>query len=186
MKHNIDLPWNKYGVIAELASRLPSKSPQFGKTVLQKIVFLLEKIYNVNLGYEFKLHTHGPFSAELLDDLDYTQALGGVLVQYVQAGGYEISPGSENSRLREKADDFLKGNIMIIAKAIDEFGGFSAKDLELQSTIIFVDQDIKQAGQSIPRERFILLINEIKPHFTKEAIGSTLDNLKGKGYLTAV
>jgi len=184
MKYRIDLPWNRYGLIAELASKLPSKSPQFGKTVLQKMIFLLQKIYKVNLGYEFRLYTHGPFSTELLDDLDYTQLLGGVQINYVQSWGYEISPGAENDSLRDKANDFLKDKKQTIEKVIEEFGGLSAKDLELHSTIIFVDQDIKQTGQSFPRDRVVLLINELKPHFTKETIGLALDKLKGKGYIT--
>jgi uncharacterized protein len=184
MKSSIDLPWDRYGLIADLASKLSSKSPQFGKTVLQKIIFLLQKIYKVNLGYEFKLYTHGPFSAEVLNDLDYTQSLGGVQINYVQSGGYEISPGVENESLRDRAHNFLVDKEQILEKAIEEFGRFSAKELELHSTIIFVDQDIKQTGQSFPRERFVLLVSEIKPHFTKESIEIALDRLKRKGYVT--
>lgn len=44
--------------------------PQFGKTVLQKLVYLLTTIYVVPTGYEHTLYTYGPFSAELASDVE--------------------------------------------------------------------------------------------------------------------
>jgi len=40
MSFTFDLPWNKYGIIVDLAKRLECVSPQFGKTALQKTIIL--------------------------------------------------------------------------------------------------------------------------------------------------
>ena len=53
-----------------LATKLDGVSPQFGRTVLQKLVYLLHVLYGVNPGYDFELYTYGPFSSQLLSDLD--------------------------------------------------------------------------------------------------------------------
>ena len=110
MKDQLVIPWPRYGLIAELAHRLDGLSPQFGKTVLQKMVFLLQELHDIDCGYDFTLYTYGPFASLLLQDLDLAESLKGVDVHPAEgvAGGYTIKPGEANSWLRAKAGGFLK------------------------------------------------------------------------------
>jgi len=48
--------WDQYGLMAELALKLKGVSPQFGKTVLQKLVYILQEIYRVPCGYDYILY----------------------------------------------------------------------------------------------------------------------------------
>jgi len=109
MMDSLPIPWNRYGIIAELACRLKGASPQFGKTALQKSVYLLQALYGVDCGYDFSLYAYGPFCSDLLGDLDTTGTLGGVQVHALGWGldGYQIEPGPRSDAIREKAKAFL-------------------------------------------------------------------------------
>ena len=66
----------------ELAIRLEGTSPQFGKTAFMKMAYLLQELYEVPLGYRFSLYTYGPYSAEVLADLEYAKLRKRVEVEY--------------------------------------------------------------------------------------------------------
>ena len=57
MRDNLQIPWEQYGLIVDLTQRLKDKRPQLGKTALQKLVYLLQHVYNVECGYDFSLYT---------------------------------------------------------------------------------------------------------------------------------
>ncbi len=182
----VNIPWFRYALIAELADRLKDISPQFGKTVLQKIVFLLQELYHVNLGYRFDLYMYGPFSTELLQDLDLVESLGGVSVEPVLlgSGGYQIRPGVQNQRVREKAKDFLKKISDKLDKLLEEFGKCSAKELELYSTIFYVSKELMHSQGTTSRKDLARIVNEIKPKFFPGEIQRAIDELVKKGYLS--
>ncbi|MGC8605605.1 MAG: YwgA family protein, partial [Desulfomonilaceae bacterium] len=163
----VNTPWHRYALIAELALRFEGKSTQFGKTSLQKMVYLLQELGDVSTNYHFSLYTHGPFTAQLLGDLDLVEALGAVKVQYVlsEYGGYQISPCSEWKAIRDKGAQFLDDNRDAIDRLVNGFGRFSAKELELRSTIVYLDREIKRSKKSLDRGGFIGLVKKIKPQF---------------------
>ncbi len=181
----VNTPWHRYALITELAQRLEGKSAQFGKTSLQKMVYLLQELNDVSTNYKFSLYTHGPFTAQLLGDLDLVEALGAVKVQYVlsEYGGYQISPCSEWKAIRDKAAQFLDKNKDAIDRVVNEFGGFSAKELELRSTIVYLDREIKRSKKSLDRAGFIGLVKKIKPRFSEEAIENALVELENQDYV---
>ena len=78
MACSINTPWHRYALVAELTSRLEGKSPWFGKTALQKLVYILQEAFDVDCGYDFQLYTHGPFTSQLLADLDLAESFGAV------------------------------------------------------------------------------------------------------------
>jgi len=178
MTASLNIPWNRYGLIAEIAFRLKDICPQFGKTILQKMVFLLQEAYGVECGYQFDLYTYGPFSSQLLQDLDLVETLGGVQVYPVISGlgGYHIVPGEKNDALREKAKDFLQNTDVSsnIDTLLKEFGGFNAKELELMSTIIYVNRDMK----TITRNKMVEVVNGLKPKFSQSEILEAIGKLE--------
>ncbi|AFM22872.1 hypothetical protein [Desulfomonile tiedjei] len=181
----IDTPWHRYALIAELAQRLGRKSRQFGKTSLQKIIFLLQELEEVPTNYQFSLYTHGPFTAQILGDLDLVEGFGAVKVRYFTEGygGYQISPDRESESIRNKAAQFLDQNKEKIDKVVDEFGAFSAKDLELRSTIVYLDRDAGRTKKDLSRDRFIQLVKRIKPRFSEDTIAVALKELEEKGFV---
>jgi len=167
--------WEKYALIVELADRLKNTSSQFGKTALQKMIFLLQEVYNVDLGYKFDLYTYGPFTSELLQDLDLVESIGGVKVLPTALGaggvkGYQILPGERGEAVKEKAKEFLDKISDSLNNLINNFGHYSAKSLELRSTIVYVAKDMVRSKGTVDQSELVRIVKEIKPKFSSDDI----------------
>lgn len=179
MKTDFEIPYDRYALIAELAQR----SSSLGRTALQKKIYLLQALFDMKLGYDFSLYTYGPFTSEILSDLDAAEAIGAVRVNNVASGygGYEIKPGEESSRVASKAKSFLDENRIKLDQLFNEFGDYNAKDLELRATIVFVDKDLKILGH--PPDEVLDTVREIKPGFSIEQIKKAATELAQKDYI---
>jgi uncharacterized protein YwgA len=169
------------GLIADLTKRLKDISPQFGKTVLQKMVFLLQEVYHVNVGYSFGFHTFGPFSSDLLGDLDIAENSGVVVVNTGEGAyghGYVIKPGERIEACLTDAGEFLKANSQHISDLVSAFGGKSAKELELLTTIIYLNKEIQLDVDKMTRDEAISKIRELKPKFTESEVLKGMTELK--------
>lgn len=173
------IPWEKYGMIAYLAKKIQGLNTQFGKTTIQKLIYILQEIYGVNIGYKYILYNYGPYSQDLASDLDYVAALDGVTISWVNSGGYDIKPGDRNEVFIEKSSGFINLNKEKIDQAIMEFGGYNAKELELRATIIYMvhEHDEKDI------EKIVEKVYDLKPYFSCEKIRSAVIELKEKGLL---
>ncbi|MHB1461517.1 MAG: hypothetical protein ACYC1M_09575 [Armatimonadota bacterium] len=185
MTNHIDVPWHRYALISEMADELQGKSAQFGKTVLEKMVYLLQVLYGVDCGYDYSLYTYGPFCQELLGDLDYVESLGGVMISHGVFGGYDIKPGAKKDTIVKLGREFIEKHQACLHKVIDKFGSYSAKELELRSTIVYADRDIIRSSKNdMSRSEFIQLVQQIKSHFDLEQIGEACDQLVVNGFIT--
>ncbi|MCP4157284.1 MAG: hypothetical protein GY757_56765 [bacterium] len=184
MKINLNIPWHKYALIIELADRLQKKSPQLGKTVMQKMVYLLQEVFGIDCGYYFEFYTYGPFTSELVHDLDYVEHIGGVKILPVQSqkGGFQISPGEKADILKEKGKAFIEGSKVTSALTtlIDQFGSFGASELELRATIVYVERELKQRGQQPTIAEVAGVVREAKPKFSPDTIKLAIDELSQK------
>jgi len=175
-----ELPWNQCGVISELTKKLSTTSPQFGKTVLQKMVFLLQEVHHVDLGYSFNFYTYGPFAAELLGDLDFAQRVGAVEVLAVglEVGhGYKIIPGKKVDEILQRTCSFLKENMSGIDAVVDSFGKKTAKELELLTTIVYLNKEVTSNEMTMTESDAVLKIRELKPKYSDNEVKQGLHEL---------
>jgi len=190
MKVSLDIPWQRYALIAELTKQCQEKCPQFGKTVLQKMVYLLQEVFHIDCGYDFDIYAYGPFTPQLLQDLDLVEHIGAVKIYPVasMSGGYEIKPGDQAAHLIEKGSDFLQKYEVkkAIETLVDEFGCFRAKDLELRSTIIFVQRDFQKHGKPLSAAGLIEIVKQLKPKYTDLEIQEAIEELRKKRYLETI
>ncbi len=181
------VPWNRYALITELARRLEPTSSQFGKTALQKIVYLLTDLFGIPTGYEFEFYNYGPFSSQLHHDLDLVAHIGGVVVEDYSAefAGYVISPGERADALIEKGAEFIHSSEVdkAISRVVDEFGDFNASELELRATILFVDRDLAARGKPTNKDDILSIVQKLKPRFDKLTIESALEGMATGEYL---
>jgi len=176
----LNIPWHKYALIVTLAERMQTKN-SLGKTTLQKLVYILQSVYNVPCDYSFALYIYGPFCAELAEDLDYLDALKGVEVKYDRSlNRYEIYPGEIKESIQNRAKDFLKKYEKQIDYVVENFGSLKVRELELCSTAIFVLKDAQMSGQKLSRAEVIREIKGIKPHFSEMEIENGLSVLEKK------
>ncbi len=186
MAGNLNIPWKRYGVIVDLARRMESKQSQFGKTALQKMIFILQDVFKIDCGYEFSLHTYGPFSSQIVHDLDFVETSKGVEVQSIgPSSGYIILPGLEADRLQEKAAEFLNNPEVqnALNRLVEEFGDYSAKDLELISTITYVTKDLSEHNDFPARGEVVQTVKQLKPKFSEDLIDKQIQDLLDNAFI---
>src|SRR5688572_11107025 len=81
------------GYVMEIVRRKP-ETTRLGKTSLLKLIYLLQEVYGVNLGYRFSLYTYGPYTASVMSDIDYMDGTGILSVEYNGDIGYSIKAGA--------------------------------------------------------------------------------------------
>jgi hypothetical protein len=171
MKEINDL-WNRVGLIAKLAEEFQNSIAQFGKTVVMKCLFILQEVYKVPLGYNFSLYTYGPYCSDVLSDLDYSEAVEAVSIHSISTGtgGYSVEPSGKTEEYIRKAELFLEQNQRSIKEVIQLFGGMTAKDLELRSTIIYIYKNYLKNKWEISNSEIAGDVKELKPYFTTKQI----------------
>lgn len=175
------IPWNQYAVLAYIVREVGGKTT-LGKTALQKIVYLLQEIGRVPIGYQYFFYHHGPYSADLAGDIDFVSTLGGINVSYDSfINMYSITEGSKIDMLLGKGSDFLKAYKDKIDRVISDFKGKKAKDLELLSTIVY-SVGMAQGESSLSEKELIGQVSALKPKFNNVQIEEALAALRGKGY----
>ncbi|MBF0560164.1 MAG: restriction endonuclease [Nitrospirae bacterium] len=187
MNITFDIPWKRYVLIAELAKRLDTVSPQFGKTALQKLVFLLQEVYKIDCGYDFELYSYGPFDSQLLGDLDLVESWGCVSVESVNAllGGYRIHPTKKVDLVREKATGFLDDakTKSALDNLVSTYGALKARDLELRATTVYVERNLWAKNESPDKTTVCRFVAQIKPRFTRREIDQVVDELSERGHI---
>jgi len=155
-----------------------------GRTAVMKFSYLLQTLRKVPLGYRFSLYTYGPFDQEVLSDL--TQAenrklVKSSLVAYPNGGyGYEIEARAQRAKgTTERYQDDIRW-------VWNRFGTYTAGELEMASTIIFVDRSMKQRNEAIQIAELVRKVRGIKPHIGQERIERETRRLNDEGLLVSV
>jgi hypothetical protein len=181
---NAAIPETRIAVLARMVKNAPSKS--LGRTQVMKLFYFLQELKGVPLGYDFRLFNYGPFDSEVLSDLSSACGLGTVVedtVLYPSGYGYAIKPGPQVDRFEADlaaADETLGSQVDLLVR---EFGAFSASELELRSTVLFVDREFAGGGQTATAEEIIERVRHIKPHFDSATIRKRVAEMAEKGHL---
>lgn len=169
----------RHALIADLSMRLAEVSPQFGKTVLMKLLYLLQEVYRLPLGYSFSFYTYGPYCPEVLVDLDHVKRQEGVRVRFLpdDPGGYKISPGPAADRVRFAAKQRLDTYADQLEKLVSSFGSFRARDLELRTTIVYLWKHMTPAARG-NKVALMDIVRQLKPHFTTMEVETAVRELQ--------
>jgi hypothetical protein len=134
-----------------------------GETHIQKAAFFLQEMLSVDMGYEFILYKHGPFSFELRDELVSMQA-DQLLELAVRQQGY-----GPTYLVTEFGGDFLKRFPKTTARYLDqvafvsdEMGDKGVAELEKLATAFF----IANRERSMSTEDRAQMLVELKPHIS--------------------
>jgi hypothetical protein len=170
---------NRLGTFVRLAEQTYGS---LGRTQLMKLCYFLQAFRGVPLGYYFTLYAYGPFDSDVLADLQTAEGMD-VLhaeVEYYPGGyKYDIRPGEKAEKAKSYAGDFLAAHRKDIDWVAAKFGSRLAADLELLSTIAFVNQE---EGVS-SRDELIERVKLVKPHFSRRQIGREVEWLSGEKLL---
>lgn len=158
-----------------LISVLAEQSPKgaIGRTGVMKLLYFLQVLRDVPLGYRFTLYSYGPFDSDVLSDLADSEALRAVkatINQFSGGYGYQITPGPNANWLQERAVEFLGEHGEDIEWVMANFGNLNSGQLELVSTIVYVDQEAAENNQGLSLDEIGEIVHEIKPHFSQDKI----------------
>jgi len=160
---------HRFAIIRYLVDNLKD----VGKIKIQKLIYFLQFICKVPLGYVYKMHYYGPYSDELNDDLIVMQSNENVKIEVDPSGyGYHIIPGTEAVAIDENV---LTKYSEQIDKCLGEFGDFSPNQLEIISTLHFVKYVAGVSDEKKVIEKTVML----KPVFPKSLIEETYKQLEG-------
>jgi len=139
-----------------------------------KLCYFLQVLKGVPLGYEFTLYSYGPFDSEVLADLQTAESfsvLESSLSHFPGGYSYQITPADNATQAVRQANEFVKNYKAKIDWVATNFAARPASELELLSTIIFVDRQDKVDG----RMHLANLVKAIKPQFSEGEILRKID-----------
>jgi len=168
---------------------LHSPNKKLGRTAVMKLAYFLQELKGIPLGYDFRLFTYGPFDSEVLTDLAIGANLKGlkeVTKIYSLGFGYEITPGSKATEIGQELESKSPEIAERVREVVNEFGGLSAAELELRSTIFFADRDIARSSEPTDAENLVERVRQIKPHFTSSTIRERVDEMQARGWLRSL
>jgi len=175
----------RLAIIAALAQRLTGG---MGRTALMKLVYFLQTLKDLPLGYSFRLYTYGPFEPQVLEDLKVAEMMGAVrstVFSYPGGYGYEIRSGEHADRVAGRARDELAAYERALDWVVEEFGSRSAIDLEMASTIVYVDRASAAKEAQLSTVEIAARVEEVKPRLQRALIQAEAQKLKDNGLLIA-
>lgn len=150
--------------------KMLQENPGMGKTAVMKTIFMLQQVKHVDLGCEFSIYTYGPYNADVMEDIDELVSEGFLSSNaycYKDYIGYTLSAIDSKVEAMPK----LKNTDAVALKEILDFvKGKSAKELELYSTIIYVDDWYSKNENTNNTHAIIKKVHELKPHFSERVI----------------
>lgn len=172
---------NRLGVFVELAE---ATKGNLGRTTLMKLCYFLQELRDVPLGYSFTLYSYGPFDSDVLSDLQTAETMGVLSadIEYYSGGyRYHIQPDENGKRAKHVAKTFLEDHRKDIEWVTKKFGSRTASDLELLSTIVYINSE-----EGIKKRRVLVeRVKSVKPHFSESHIDRQIDWLEENQLLPA-
>jgi len=176
---------DRVALIGYLAAHHPAG--WIGRTALMKVCYFLQVLRDVPLGYSFSLYSYGPFDSAVLSDLGTAETLGVINEAPLPTGyGYKVESAVSDDDLNELASDFLSRYRTDFDWAIREFATSPVSDLELESTIVYVDREASDANGSLSEDELVQQVRDVKPQFSVQKIRGHVQVLKPKGFLEAL
>jgi uncharacterized protein YwgA len=176
----------RLGLLPVLAER--ATAGHIGRTALMKYLYFLQVLKGVPLEYNFSLYSYGPFDSDVLADLSTAESLNIVDVTPVEFSGgygYQIRAGCRAASAKDKADSFLQSHRRDLDWLFATFGDLNSAELELASTIVYVDRELEDHNQTAAESDVAARVCEIKPHFSREHVRRFVQKLMKQSLLTS-
>jgi uncharacterized protein len=179
---------HREAIITLLLHKAPNN--RLGRTQVMKLCYFLQVMKDIDLGYDFRLFTYGPYDIEVLNDLASCHGQGfveEVPISYSSGKrGYVISLTEEGKQLLPKFQANQPDLVRMVDDIVTEFGGSGASELELLSTIIYVDREFSENQKSATVQEIVNLVHSIKPHFDASSIEARVQKMASKQHMLSL
>jgi len=135
-----------------------------GETHVQKAVYFLQRLGQVDPGFDFVLYKHGPYSFDLSDEITSMRA-----DDYLdlEPRPYPYGPSLGDGSSARLLDAFYMDEVSACEHAVQTiakaFDGHGVVELEAWSTALYAKLE-----EDLPDERVPLRVTELKPHIDIE------------------
>jgi hypothetical protein len=171
MTNEMNTLWQRLGAIISLVEGSPQGS--LGRTAIVKLLYLLQEVRRMPLGYDFRLYTYGPFDSDVLNDLETAQSFQALHIKsviYPSGYGYEVRSGSQASSVKECVAAWLTDHQADLAWALKNFTAQSASELEITATIVYVDRELSAQNTQYSLVDLAKRVREVKPRFQEQYV----------------
>jgi uncharacterized protein YwgA len=154
-----------------------------GKTAVVKILYILQQVKKMSLNYDFTIYTYGPYSAEVVEDINdliENCLIDSYVYEYNNYVGYKLNLTTLGKTKLSKLSTTDEVKIKDVLSFVEEK---HAKDLELFSTIIFIENQYTKNQWKNGQDDIVEKVAEIKPHFNREKITIAYTTLLEKKYI---
>jgi uncharacterized protein YwgA len=154
-------------LIYYLVKKKSEKDPsaQVGKTVIQKLFYLLSRQGVGN--FDYSLYHYGPYSSQVSSELNFAENIGALSANWVPDRGYFISPVSSRQSLLRYLEEKEK---TAIDEVVRKYGNYNAGDLSVITTALFLKENFGINNQS----SLIDAVASLKPQYHRDYISSLL------------
>ncbi len=158
----------KTAILLDLSKQLFARGSWCGETHLQKAMYFLQSLFEIDTDFEFVLYRHGPFSFGLRDALNEMTSDGFLeLVARYPGYGPSLLPAAEAQELLRRFPKTLEKHRAEIRFVADSIGDKGVGELERVSTAIFLISRYPGMQDNELADKLV----ELKPHIhTKEAL----------------
>jgi hypothetical protein len=161
----------RFAVVALLDKYMDECGSWCGETHLQKALFVLQELFSPDLGYEFILYKHGPFSFEFRDDLASMRADGllEIVVRHPEYGPSYL-PTEFTDAFLERFPKTARNHEIQIRFVAHQLADKNVTELEKIATALFI---YKRFSFESKHERARELVR-LKPHISdSDALSAT-------------
>lgn len=153
-------------LLTKLVEQMHSHDSWCGETHLQKAMFFLEEMLGVDLGYEFVVYKHGPFSFDLRDELG--DFVSDRLIRYrpqIPPYGPRITVTENGASIQALYSQTVARNADKIAFVAEKLDARGVVDLERLATALYVTLQ----EPSLDVEHRARMLCDLKPHIPGHA-----------------
>ncbi len=161
-------------LLLDLVEKLNRAGSWTGETHIQKAIYFLSILRNLDLGYSFVLYKYGPYSFDLKSELTFLEATGILERKESPPYGSHFSNGKHASSFRSLVSAHAQGYERDIAWTIDTFfrDHDNVSELERYATALYALKNFEGTHVELADR-----IHQIKPHISKDEALSAINRI---------
>lgn len=159
-------------LLLSLMEELKSHGSWCGETHIQKATFFLQSMARVDLGLDFILYKHGPFSFDLRDELSEMRANQLLEMQPKPPYGPQFRPSDIGQNLVQRFPKTIRRHRDAIEFVAERLGHCDVAQLERLSTALLVLQEHSDPEGAARR------LNSVKPHIHPSSANHAISEIQ--------
>ncbi len=151
------------------------------RTVLMKMLYLLQVVKQVPLGYRFQFYLYGPYDSRVLNDLALAESWGLIRQEYIEYSTgyfYKICEELGTDPFLKEFKDVWHPYQEAIRWVLENFRQYDASQMELLATLVWVDRSAVATNAELTEEQIVQTALALKPKATEETVRPLLLHLK--------